>query len=274
MTTTQITGPDGTRLSVTSAGDPSLPPLLFLHGWAQWSGCWADAMSRLSDRFHCIAPDLRGHGGSDAPSGTAPYTDTALWGGDVQAVIDHFGLTRPTLVGWSYGARVIAAHLATQGSGHLGGIVLVGGILAIGAAREDWMVGPDSPGLARDLYTEDLARRLTATAAFTEACTATPLPRQDLARAVGASMLCPAHVRRALFGADLDLRPALATATCPALVIHGTADTVVLPACGAAAAQAIPGATHLAYDGAGHAPFLDAPDRFAADIAAFAGGAA
>lgn len=186
-------------------------------------------------------------------------------------MIDHFGLTRPTLVGWSYGARVIAAHLATHGSAHLGGIALVGGILAVGAAREGWMAGPGSPGLNRDLYTGELARRLAATTDFVEACTATPLPRRDFAAAVGANMLCPAHVRRALFAADLDLRPAFAAAACPALVIHGTADTVVAPACGTAAAGLIPTATHLPYEGAGHAPFLDAPDRFAADIAAFVG---
>ena len=270
--TTMVTGPDGTRLAVTATGDPTHPPLLFIHGWAQWSGCWAGVMTRLSDRFHCVAFDLRGHGASDKPESTEAYTDIALWAGDVQSVIDHYALTRPVLIGWSYGARVTAAHLATQGSAHLGGIVLTGGILAIGNAREDWMVGPSSPGLDRDLYTEDLPRRLSATARFVEACTATPLPRGAYAEAVGANMLCPPHVRRALFAADLDLRPAFAAATCPALVIHGSEDTVVSPACGAAAAELIPGATHLPYEGAGHAPFLDAPDRFAADLAAFAGG--
>ena len=179
-----------------------------------------------------------GHGGSDKPAGSGPYTDTALWADDLAGVIAAHNLTRPTLVGWSYGARVVAAYLATHGSEALSGVALAGGILAIGAAREDWMVGPASPGLDRDLYTDDTARRLAATARFVEACTTAPLPRQTYGELVGANMLCPAHVRRALFATDLDLRPSFAGMTCPGLVIHGTADTVVSPATGEAAAAA------------------------------------
>lgn len=270
MTPVSVTAPDGIRLSARAAGDPSAPALVFVHGWAQWSSCWDGVVARLSDRFHCVAFDLRGHGASDKPEGDAPYTDTALWGGDVAAVLAHFGLRRPTLVGWSYGARVIAAHLASQGSAHLAGVVTVGGILAIGAARESWMVGPESPALNRDLYTEDLPRRLAATADFVDACTARPLPRRAFAEAVGANMACPPHVRRALFAADLDFRDAFAALACPGLAIHGTADRIVAPACGEAAARLMPRGRYLPYESAGHAPFLDAPDRFAADLAGFA----
>jgi pimeloyl-ACP methyl ester carboxylesterase len=66
------------------------------------------------------------------------------------------------------------------------------------------------------------------------------------------------------------MRPVFADAPCPALVIHGEADAVVSPATGQAAARLFACGTHLAYEGVGHAPFLEAPDRFAADLAAFA----
>ena len=82
-------------------------------------------------------------------------------------------------------------------------------------------------------------------------------------------MLCPAPVRRALFGADLDLRPSYAAMTCPGLVIHGTEDAVVTPATGAAAAALMRDGRHLAYRDIGHAPFLEEPDRFAGDLADF-----
>ena len=173
--------------------------------------------------------DLRGHGASDKPEDPAAYTDTRLWGDDVAAVIKAHGLDRVTLVGWSYGSRVIAAYLATHGDAAIAGVVLAGGILAIGNAREDWMMGPTSPALDRDLYTSDLTRLIPATARFVEACTAKPLDRQTYGQMVAANMLCPAHVRRALFAADCDMRPAYAAMTCPGLVIHGSADTVVVP---------------------------------------------
>lgn len=269
MTTRFATSSDGTRIAYRMAGDPSLPAIVLIHGWAQASICWEGLTARLSDRFHLVAIDLRGHGASDKPEDPAAYADTALWGDDIAAVIATASLDRPTLVGWSYGARVIAAYLATHGSAHLAGVVVAGGVLAIGAARADWMVGPASPGLDRDLYTEDLNRRLHATARFVDACTHAPLPRTEYGAMVGANMLCPAHVRRALFGADIDLGPAYAAMDCPGLVIHGTEDRVVTPATGAAAAKAMAQGRFMAYPATGHAPFIEQPDRFAADLADF-----
>lgn len=269
MTTDFATSTDGTRIAYRTAGDPAHPPILLIHGWAQAGICWDGLIDRLAERFHLVAIDLRGHGVSDKPGDPAAYADTGLWGDDVAAVIAAAKLDRPTLVGWSYGARVIAAHLASLGSDHLAGVVLAGGILAIGKAREDWMVGPASPGLDRDLYTDDLARRLAATARFVDACTHQPLPRLTYGAMVGANMLCPAIVRRALFGADLDLRPAFAAMTCPGLVIHGINDAVVTQATGEAAAKAMRNGRYLPYPETGHVPFMEQPDRFAADLAQF-----
>ena len=260
---------DGTRLAAYAAGDPANPAILLIHGWAQQSLCWAPLIDRLKDRFHIVAMDLRGHGASDKPDDPAAYADTRLWGDDVAAVIAAHDLADVTLVGWSYGSRVIAAHLATHGDAAIAGVALAGGILAIGNAREDWMAGPASPALDRDLYTSDLARLIPATARFVDACTAAPLDRQTYGQMVGANMLCPAHVRRALFATDCDMRPAFSAMACPGLVIHGTADTVVAPATGDAAAQAMQKGRFLPYEGIGHAPFLEAPDRFAADLSAF-----
>ncbi|MBY6201384.1 alpha/beta hydrolase [Maritalea mobilis] len=263
------TSSDGTRIAYATAGEPAAPSILLIHGWSQQYICWTPAISRLADRFHLVAMDLRGHGGSDKPDATEAYTDTRLWGDDVKAVIDAASLDKPVLVGWSYGSRVIAAHIATHGDAHLGGIVLAGGIVAVGKAREDWMVGSASPGLDRDLYTEDIPRRLAATARFVDACTAEPLDRRAYAELVGANMLCPAHVRRALFAANLDFRPVYAALSCPGLVIHGAADTVVSPATGEHAAEIMPKGRFIAYEGVGHVPFLEAPDRFAEDLATF-----
>jgi len=260
---------DGTRIATYTAGDPANPAILLIHGWAQHSLCWQPLMDRLSDRFHLVAMDLRGHGASGKPEDAAAYTDTALWGDDVAAVIAAHDLCDVTLVGWSYGSRVIASYLATHGQDRLSGVVLAGGILAIGNARDDWMVGNDSPGLDRDLYTTDQPRLLAATARFIDACTVQPLDRQTYGLMVGANALVSPLVRRALFAADWDMRPTYAAMTCPGLVIHGTADSVVSPATGQAAAAAMPKGRFLPYEATGHAPFLEAPDRFADDLASF-----
>jgi len=269
VTTSFATSTDGTEIAFVSAGEPTAPPVLLIHGWAQQFTCWAPILDRLSDRLHLVAMDLRGHGASGKPGDRAAYTDTTLWADDVWAVMDAAGLDRPVLVGWSYGSRVIASYLESFGEDRVAGVALAGGILAIGEARESWMVGPASPGLDRDLYTDDVPRRVVATARFVEACTAQPLDRATYARLVGANMLCPAHVRRALFDATVDFRPVYAAFSRPGLVIHGTGDRVVSPATGEAAARLMKQGRYLPYDGVGHAPFLEDPDRFAADLAAF-----
>jgi pimeloyl-ACP methyl ester carboxylesterase len=269
MTAVLTTSSDGTRIATYTAGDPANPAILLIHGWAQHSVCWQPVMDRLEDRFHVVAMDLRGHGASDKPDDPAAYTDTSLWADDVAAVMDLHHLANVTLVGWSYGSRVIASYLATHGDGNLSGVVLAGGILAIGNLREDWMVGPASPGLDRDLYSSDQPRLLAATARFIDACTVQPLDRQTYGLMVGANALVPPLVRRALFAADWDMRPTYAAMTCPGLVIHGAEDTVVSPATGEAAAKAMPKGRFLPYAGVGHAPFLEDPDRFTADLSAF-----
>jgi pimeloyl-ACP methyl ester carboxylesterase len=46
-------------------------PLLLLHGWPEFWLSWEPVMTRLSDRYTLLAPDLRGFGDSDKPDG--PY---------------------------------------------------------------------------------------------------------------------------------------------------------------------------------------------------------
>lgn len=270
METRIHTVPSGdVALHVRDMGPEDAPPILLVHGWAQYHGCWA-RQAPLAGEFRLVAMDLRGHGASDAPGEPAAYSEAAPWAADLAAVIAALALDRPVLVGWSYGARVIASHLQAQGDGAVAGVVLVGGILATGTAREPWMSAEPNPALDRDLYTGDLPRRLAATARFVDACMETPLDRQSYGEMVGASMLCPAHVRRAMFAGDHDLRPALSALGRPGLAIHGERDRIVAPAVGAAAARIMPAGRLAAYSGIGHAPFMEAPERFNADLAGFA----
>jgi haloacetate dehalogenase len=67
------------RLRVRSGG--SGPPLLLLHGNPQTHAMWHRVAPRLAERFHVIAPDLRGYGGSQkfpATEDHAPYAKRAM----------------------------------------------------------------------------------------------------------------------------------------------------------------------------------------------------
>ena len=264
-----ITGGGGLKLHVTDQGPEDAPALLLIHGWAQHSVTWT-AQAPLSERFRVVALDLRGHGSSDAPQEVEAYTDTTLWGDDIHAVITELGLQKTVLVGWSYGARVIASYIATHGQDAIAGVVLVGGVIAIGEAREPWMMGASSPALNKDLYTSDQARLLAATAQFVDQCTYAPLSRETYGTLVGANMLVSPLVRRALFAGTLDCRPVWQSVTKPALVVHGACDSIVLPIVGKTAAETLPNSSLSLWDKTGHAPFAEDPARFNSELAAFA----
>ncbi|WP_438992218.1 alpha/beta fold hydrolase [Lentibacter sp.] len=264
-----IKGGGGLKLHVTDQGPEDAPALLLIHGWAQHSVAWA-AQAPLAERFRVVALDLRGHGSSEAPQDVAAYDKTALWGDDIHAIITELGLKQTVLVGWSYGARVIASYIATHGQDAIAGVVPVGGVIAIGEAREPWMMGNGSPARNKDLYTSDQARLLTATAQFVDQCTYAPLPREIYGTLVGANMLVSPLVRRALFEGTLDCRPVWESFTKPALVIHGANDSIVAPVVGETAANTFPKGRLSLWDKTGHAPFAEDPERFNTELAAFA----
>ncbi|WP_287095471.1 alpha/beta fold hydrolase [Mesorhizobium sp.] len=57
----------GTELAYVTAGDPSNPALLLLHGFPSSSRTFRDVIPGLARVAYVIAPDLPGHGQSDVP---------------------------------------------------------------------------------------------------------------------------------------------------------------------------------------------------------------
>lgn len=84
-------------------GDPSKPKILLLHGFPEYGGAWQDLAPLLADRFHCIAPDQRGYGGSYAPNDVGDYVTSKLIG-DMVALIGDDGPV--TVFGHDWGAAV------------------------------------------------------------------------------------------------------------------------------------------------------------------------
>ena len=58
------------RLHYLDWGNPDAPPLLLIHGNRDHAHNWDWTAARLQDRYHIIAPDLRGHGDSQWSAGS------------------------------------------------------------------------------------------------------------------------------------------------------------------------------------------------------------
>ncbi len=102
------------------------PAVLLLHGLAGTAWAWAPVARRLAATHRVIAPDLRGHGLSDAPpDGYDPETLAA----DALAVAEGAGLLGTNgliLVGHGFGA-IVAATAAARLGDRCAGLVLVDG---------------------------------------------------------------------------------------------------------------------------------------------------
>ena len=95
---------NGARFHVARAGQGAT--LLLLHGWPEFWLTWEPVMTRLSNRFQLIAPDLRGFGDSSKPVdvwGAADHAD------DLLALLDALGLDRVGVVGHDVGGAVMQA---------------------------------------------------------------------------------------------------------------------------------------------------------------------
>ena len=62
MITSRMIDANGLTFHCLTAGDPSRPLLIMLHGFPEYSGGWEEMLERLSSDYFCVAPDQRGYG--------------------------------------------------------------------------------------------------------------------------------------------------------------------------------------------------------------------
>lgn len=105
----------------TGAGPANAPTLVFLHGWCDGAASWARTVQYFKATHRCIAPDMRGHGGSGMPTDLG-YSHEAL-GNDVIALCQSLGVDHPVLIGHSFGGY-LAAEISRRFPGFARGIVV------------------------------------------------------------------------------------------------------------------------------------------------------
>src|SRR3954452_956744 len=80
---------NGLRMHVAECGEG--PLVLLLHGFPESWYSWRHQLAALADaRFHAVAPDQRGYGGTTRPEAIERYT-LLLLVGDVIGLIDALG---------------------------------------------------------------------------------------------------------------------------------------------------------------------------------------
>jgi non-heme chloroperoxidase len=275
--TGRVVAGDGTQIGYRTTGSPGddSPVVVLIHGWAQSSRSWGDELvDNLSRDVRVIAIDLRGHGDSLVPSDG--HLTAADFGGDIAAVLaaEVTGDQPVFLLGWSYGGLVVGDHLryradrGARAAGNLAGLILVGAITSMGRGEAGGRVGPAMRAALPAAYSEDPAVATAALQSF--AGELVPAQQGPLAqRFLGVSLTVPPAVRAGLFARTASYDDLFAGFDGGVMVIHGTADTVVDISCARHVETLVPGAVTRYWDGAGHAPFVEDPARFAAQVCEF-----
>lgn len=260
----------GYRRAFRIAG--SGPALLLIHGIGDNSTTWTSVHSRLARRFTVIAPDLLGHGLSDKPR--ADYSVAAYANGmrDLLSVLD---IDKVTVVGHSLGGGV-AMQFAYQFPQLLERLILVG---AGGVTRDvnialrfaSLPVGGEALALLRLPLVLPVLQ--TAGRLLGGALGSTGLGR-DMPNMLRILADLPEPTASAAFTRTLravvDWRGQVVTMldrcylteSVPVQLIWGEQDAVIPVSHARMAHAAMPGSRLEIFEGSGHFPFHDDPDRF------------
>lgn len=212
-------GSAGVRIRYVDRG--AGPPVVLIHGFtASIETSWIDTgvLPDLARDHRVIALDLRGHGKSDKPRDPRAYDELGM---DVIRLLDHLGIERAHVVGYSLGGIVLAKLLTTHPERFL--TVVLGGA----AYRR-------SQGEAADLAAESAAQEIEHWGMYRALVTSTaptdePPPTDELIRArsqlIVAAGDARAHAalmrsRRAFVVTDAEI----AAVRVPTLAVVGSAD--------------------------------------------------
>lgn len=243
------------------------PPIVLIHGFGAALDWWDWIAPALSGTHKVIRLDLIGHGGTEAPgSGYMIEREAAL----VKAVLDKLGVARAVVVGHSMGGEVATAFTVANPK-RVERLVLIDSPpkpetafnLGTRLALEP-LIGQ---GMWR-LRTDAVLRKMLAQG-FAPGF---PVPEKFVADLwqLTYTVFRHAHYDSIAYVTE-EGTPARLVALDPVpplLVLFGTEDALISPE-SAKLFEAVPGATLVMIDGAGHSPMVEKPEETLALIKGF-----
>jgi pimeloyl-ACP methyl ester carboxylesterase len=239
-------------------------PVILLHGFPLSSAIWTPVRTAVEQAARLITPDLRGFGSSDKPAAGYGIEDLA---GEVILLADAVKVDRFVLGGHSMGGYV-ALRVAAAWPERLAGLILMDT-----RAEADAPAGRErrDAGIARiaagdvSVFLDEFVAGLVGPSSRTRA----PRVLAEL-RAIAAEA-APEALSGCLEGMRdrPDSSALLSTLDVPALVIVGQEDSLTPPASSRAMAAALPRATLVEIQSAGHTPSMERPIPTAEAILGF-----
>ena len=281
-----VTIADEIELYYVSAGDPTDPAVILIHGFGGSTVTWRDTLPALAEAgYYALALDLPPFGLSDKRT-DIDYTRSAM-ARYVTQFMDALDIDTATIVGHSMGGSV-TAHIAVQSPDRVDHLVFVAGAVysreaqtpfAAGQAQNDddetdplmtllQSIDPDVP------FAANVLRALLTPERFTDILTSAYVNQEVVTADVVDAYARPLQTDNwaqgflAYIGAEETNPVALEDITIdvPILVMWGEADTWVPITVGETIIETIDQAEMVTYAGIGHLPMEEAPQAFNQEI--------
>src|SRR5580658_298484 len=251
---------NGIEIEYTDSGGQG-PAVVFSHGFLMDHTMFDRQVTALTPQYRVITWDQRGHGGTRA-TGAFTYWDSAV---DVLTLLDHLGVERAVLAGMSQGGFV-SLRAALTAPDRVRALVLIDSQ----AGQEDPAIAPGYEQM-HQVWLDNgpgPVQEVVASIIFGPGQWDDWYAKWNEQYAQGdlGQLTWPF---RSLMDRD-DITGRLAEITCPALIVHGTADAAIPLARAEAVRDGLGGAvTFVAVEGASHASNVTHPDEVTAAIAGF-----
>lgn len=244
---------DGARLHYVEAG--AGPTLVFVPGWTMPAEIWAPQIRHFASRYRVIAFDPRGQGLSEVARDGYTLERRAA---DLRELIDQLGPEPVVLVGWSLGVLESLAYTRLAGPEHLRALVLV-----------DNSIGEEPPPVSDPTFLKRLRQnRRAVTEGFVRNMFRTPQTDTYLDRITRSALQMSTNSAVALLSYPMPRdywKQAVYAFDRPLLYVvterfRGQAENLK---------KNRPRAWVEVFERAGHALFVDEPDRFNELLGAF-----
>jgi 3-oxoadipate enol-lactonase len=247
-------------------GPAGAPVVVMAHPLGATLDVWDAPAAALAGRYRVLRYDVRGHGGSEVPSGPYTLEQTA---DDLRELLDALGIADVHFVGLSMGG-LIGMAFALADPGRVRSLVLCDTTACYGPAVtpmwDDRIRVAETRGMTEELIDKTMAIW------FTPEFHATHKSIVD-----GVSAMLRATDPRGYAAAIraigwVDLRDRLAAIRCPTLVVVGEKDPGTPPAMARVLHERIAGARLAVLPGAMHCSPVEAADAFTRTLTEFLDG--
>jgi pimeloyl-ACP methyl ester carboxylesterase len=264
------TGIEDYRVHYQVFGPEDAPTLVLIHGTSDSFLAWRDILDQLARSYRVVVYDQPGHG-LTGPHPLRDYTFVGMKLG-LDAVMNATGTTEAVLIGNSMGGWV-AWRMALAEPEKVRGLVLLD---PSGAPVDEEPEGNLGFSVMRSGLGRAAARKITPRgvieASIEQTVADETVVTDEMIDRFHNLLRFPGN-RQAMTDLVMtereDLSGRLSEIAQPTLVIWGSEDRLIPAAAGGVFEERMPNAELIVYEGVGHLPMNEAPERTANDILAF-----